>query len=113
MLDLLLLIISYPTREVVKEKELTYILGGLHTAGAQLMGPVVFRWRQDGSLALTWVEATFFGPHLAIPATRGRPSLARGTAPSPARAVHLAPSPEEGTGAAGTSEGSRRRRVRA
>ncbi|KAJ8786571.1 hypothetical protein J1605_006060 [Eschrichtius robustus] len=70
------------------------------------MGPVVFRWQQDGSLALTWVEATFFRPHLAIPATRGRPSLARGTAPSPVRAVHLAPPPEEGTGDHGYLGGS-------
>uniref|UniRef100_A0A8C6FKT3 BICD family-like cargo adapter 2 n=1 Tax=Moschus moschiferus TaxID=68415 RepID=A0A8C6FKT3_MOSMO len=32
-----------------------------------------FRWQQDGSAALTWVESPFFTPHLAIPATRGRP----------------------------------------
>lgn len=35
-------------------------------------GPCRFRWQQDGSAALTWVELPFFRPHLAIPATRGR-----------------------------------------
>lgn len=37
----------------------------------------------------------------AIRAARGRPSPARGTAPSPALAPHLAPPPEEGIGDCG------------
>ncbi|XP_049760970.1 proline-rich proteoglycan 2-like [Elephas maximus indicus] len=46
---------------------------------------------------LTRVEATFFRLHLAIPAIRGRPSPALSPSPSPVRAAHLAPPPEEET----------------
>ncbi|CAI9172678.1 unnamed protein product [Rangifer tarandus platyrhynchus] len=72
-------------------------------------GPCRFRWQQDGSAALTWVESPFFRPHLVIPATRGRPW----PRPSPVRAVHLAPPPEEGIRGRGDLGGSPAPSVRA
>ena len=72
-------------------------VGSAHSR-CSVNGPCHFPGAASGSAALTWVEAAFFRPHLAIPVTRGRPSPARGTAPSPVRAGHRAPPPEEGTG---------------
>lgn len=60
------------------------------------------RFCQDESVPQTWVGVTLLQPRPAIPATRGRPRPARGTAPSPVRAGTWRRLRKRGSGTAGT-----------